>query len=67
MDVALSVTDRSAHEIFGSPDDIKFRSSLTLFREAAAEDAKMFRAALDRFYAGEPDQLTLEYIGAGSR
>lgn len=67
VDVVLSVSGRSAHEIFGSPDDVKFRSSLTLFSEAAAEEGDRFRVALRRFFAGEPDQLTLEHIRAGSR
>ncbi|WP_325053225.1 DUF1810 family protein [Sinorhizobium meliloti] len=49
---------------FGSPDDLKFRSSMTLFREAAAEDGQRFRLALERFFAGEPDHRT--YIGGGN-
>lgn len=67
VDVVLNVSDRSAHEIFSSPDDVKFRSAMTLFSEAAAEEGERYRVALERFYAGEPDQLTLEHIGAGSR
>ena len=51
--------DRSALEILGSPDDLKFRSCLTLFREAARDDADraLFVKALDRFYRGDPDEL----------
>lgn len=67
VDVVLNVPDRSADEIFGSPDDVKFRSSLTLFSEAAKENGERFRVALKRFFAGEPDQLSLEYIGDGTR
>ena len=53
---------RSAHAIFGSPDDMKFRSSMTLFGEAApAEPA--FRTALDRYFGGERDPLTLSRLG----
>ncbi len=48
----------SAREIFGSPDDLKFRSSMTLFAEAA-DDPSLFRAALNRYYAGEADERTL--------
>jgi uncharacterized protein (DUF1810 family) len=42
----------SALEILGSPDDLKFRSCLTLFREAASEnsDRGLFTEALDQFY-----------------
>lgn len=53
---------RSAHEIFGSPDDLKFRSCLTLF--ALATQAPLFREALDKYYGGELDALTVKLVGA---
>lgn len=65
-DAVLGITDRSAHNIFSSPDDLKFRSSMTLFNEAAVEDEERFRLALERFFAGEPDRRTLELIGGGN-
>ncbi len=49
---------RSIHDILGSPDDMKFYSSMTLFAEAAPADAA-FRAALDKYFGGEPDPATL--------
>jgi uncharacterized protein (DUF1810 family) len=55
------VEERSIHEIFGSPDDMKFRSSMTLF-DRAAEDETVFRAALDKYFGGRPDRLTLELL-----
>ena len=55
------VEDRSIHEILGSPDDLKFRSSMTLFARAA-EDDTAFRAALNKYFGGEPDRLTLELL-----
>ena len=55
---------REAHEIFGSPDDMKFRSSMTLFGQAAPEETR-FRTALDLFYRGEQDLLTLERLRSG--
>ena len=55
---------RSAREIFGSPDDLKLRSSLTLF-EAAAPDASVFTAALDAVCGGERDAETLRRLAAG--
>jgi uncharacterized protein (DUF1810 family) len=60
----LEHQDRSAHDILGSPDDLKFRSCLTLFREAAADDAGrgLFDAALQQFYSGAPDSITLELL-----
>ncbi len=52
----------SALQIFGTPDDLKFRSSMTLFA-AAAPNERLFREALSRYYGGEPDQRTLSLIG----
>jgi uncharacterized protein (DUF1810 family) len=60
-------TDRTANAIFGSPDDLKFRSCLTLFREAADDDADrgLFSGALETFYGGQPDQATLDILASG--
>ena len=55
----LDVQGKSAHEIFGSPDDVKFRSCLTLFARAAPDET-LFRAALNKYFGGEEDALTLE-------
>jgi uncharacterized protein (DUF1810 family) len=56
--------DKSALEILGSPDDLKFRSCLTLFRQAAFEDSDriLFTEALDQFYDGKPDPRTLDLL-----
>lgn len=58
-DAVNQLDGRSAHAIFGSPDDMKFRSSMTLFALAAGPDSA-FAAALDKFFAGERDARTLE-------
>ncbi len=55
------VDGRSAHEVFGSPDDMKFRSSMTLFARAAPEEP-VFRAALEKYCGGEEDPLTLDLL-----
>lgn len=55
------VEGRSIHEIFGSPDDLKFHSSMTLFARVAADDA-VFTEALRKYFAGERDRLTLERL-----
>ena len=55
------VEDRSIREILGSPDDLKFRSSMTLFARAA-EDEMIFCLALEKYFGGEPDPLTLELL-----
>ncbi|MFI7544033.1 DUF1810 domain-containing protein [Actinoplanes sp. NPDC049599] len=57
----LTVPGRSATEILGTPDDLKLRSSMTLFAHAA-EDPAVFRAVLDRFYGGEDDPATLQRL-----
>ena len=53
------VAGKSAHTIFGSPDDMKFRSCLTLFRAVAGKD-NVFGQALDKYFNGEPDSATLD-------
>ncbi|WP_244945193.1 DUF1810 domain-containing protein [Couchioplanes caeruleus] len=59
----LAVEGRTAREILGHPDDLKLRSSMTLFARAA-DDAAVFQAVLDKYYGGEPDPATLERIPA---
>ena len=46
-----------AHALFGPPDDLKFRSCMTLFHRAAPEET-LFADALRRFFDGKPDTLT---------
>ncbi|MFO1400076.1 MAG: DUF1810 domain-containing protein [Steroidobacteraceae bacterium] len=52
---------RSVADFFGYPDDLKLRSSLTLFAQAAPEEPS-FGAALERWFGGEPDPRTLELL-----
>ncbi len=52
---------RSVEAIFGYPDDLKFRSSMTLFSQVA-EDKTVFLAALDKYFGGEPDHRTLQLL-----
>lgn len=59
----LSVPARTAHDIFGSPDDLKFCSCLTLFELVASEPC--FAEALERFYAGRRDAATLTLTKSG--
>lgn len=59
-ELVLAVDGRSAQQIFGSPDDLKFRSCLTLF--AAATDGAVFRKALDKYFAGNDDEQTLRLL-----
>ena len=54
--------DRTAREILGTPDDLKFRSCLTLFQRAAPEEA-LFTEVLAQFYDGVADDATLRRLG----
>ena len=56
---------RSITEILGPIDGVKFRSSMTLFAEVAPGEP-VFRQALDKYFDGQPDPLTLERLGASS-
>lgn len=58
----LSHADRSALEIMGSPDDLKLRSSMTLFA-AAAPEQPVFREVLDTFFGGAADPRTERFLG----
>lgn len=62
VDLVLAVDGRSVHDIFGSPDDLKLRSSLTLFDHVAAHDP-VFGRALDRLFGGVRDDRTLALLG----
>jgi uncharacterized protein (DUF1810 family) len=57
------IDGRSADDIFGWPDNLKVRSSMTLFARATDESAE-FRAVLDKFYNGEDDPATIELLSA---
>jgi uncharacterized protein (DUF1810 family) len=59
-----AVRGSTALQIFGAPDDLKFRSSMTLF--ALAADESVFREALSRYFDGEPDPLTLQLLRSSS-
>ena len=56
--LVLAVEGRSAHEIFGTPDDLKFHSAMTLFARAAP-DEPLFRGALEKYFGGREDAATL--------
>lgn len=58
----LRHVDISAHAIFGSPDDIKFRSSMTLFARIAPDGP--YAQALADFYGGAVDETTLRLLDA---
>jgi len=59
--LVLEVNGRSAEEIFGYPDYLKFRSCMTLFLTAATDNT-IFNDALLKYFDGKPDQLTLDLL-----
>jgi len=62
----LSIGGRTAHEIFGSPDDVKLRSSATLFA-AVSPTGSVFHRLLDRYFDGTADERTLRLIASLAR
>ena len=59
---ALSVKGRSAHEIFGSPDDLKLHSCATLFA-CVSPAGSLFHRLLDQYFQGQLDAKTVELLG----
>ena len=55
------IQGRSIDQIFGHPDDLKFSSSMTLFASVAL-DNQVFKAALQKYFSGQLDPLTLERL-----
>ncbi|MDQ6926297.1 MAG: DUF1810 domain-containing protein [Candidatus Eremiobacteraeota bacterium] len=62
-EAALGVERRSAHDIFGSPDDLKLRSCMTLFAHVSP-DGSVFQRVLDRYFEGQPDPATIALLDA---
>jgi uncharacterized protein (DUF1810 family) len=56
--LALDVEGRKARDIFGPIDEMKFRSSMTLFARAASNE-DVFQRCIDKYFAGSPDPATL--------
>ena len=60
-EAVLQIRDRSAHEIFGSPDDLKLRSSATLFASVSPEGS-VFHRIIDKYFDGKRDVRTTELM-----
>ncbi len=68
-EAVLAIKDRSLAQIFGSPDDMKFQSSMTLFALAAGPGGSPFQQALDRWCGGKLDGNSvalLDHRGIGT-
>jgi uncharacterized protein (DUF1810 family) len=59
----LEIEGKTAKEVMGSPDDLKLRSSMTLFAVLAGPDSP-FQKVLDRYFAGVRDSRTTDYLSA---
>jgi len=62
--LVTTVQGRSIHQIFGSPDDLKFHSSMTLFAQAT-DDNEIFLQALRKYFDARFDSATLERLSIG--
>jgi uncharacterized protein (DUF1810 family) len=64
-ETVMGIQGRSAHEIFGSPDDMKLCSCATLFA-CVAPEGSVFERLLDQYFQGERDEQTLRLLGIAS-
>lgn len=60
-ELVLNIHGRSVESIFGCPDYLKFRSSMTLFAKISS-DKSVFMNALEKYYGGKSDPLTIERL-----
>ena len=63
-EAALGVTGRSAHELFGSPDDMKLQSCATLFA-SVSPPGSVFERLLQKYFDDTGDEKTLSLLGSG--
>jgi len=61
-EIVLGLEGRTVSDIFGSPDDMKVKSCMTLFDRAAEEQGSVFGKVLEKYYDGERDERTLELL-----
>ena len=59
--LVLALRNKTANEILGFPDDLKFQSCMTLFSQVAPEE-EVFKRALDCYFGGRPDENTLKLL-----
>lgn len=64
--VLLALDTNDAHRVIGAPDDLKLRSSMTLFALAEPE-INVFQKVLDKFYQGQMDEKTVRLLGVENR
>lgn len=64
-EVLLQLNNKNANTIFGFPDNLKLKSSMTLF-EIAAPEYVVFKEVLEQYFCGERDEKTISIISSGS-
>ena len=62
-ETVMAVKGRSASQIFGFPDDMKLKSSMTLFAVVAENPNSVFASVLEKYFQGEQDDRTLQLLG----
>ncbi|MEJ8755780.1 DUF1810 domain-containing protein [Pontibacter sp. H259] len=60
----LTINDKSANQVFGSPDDMKLKSSMTLFA-AVSDGNPVFRKVLETYFNGQEDTKTIQLLSTG--
>lgn len=60
-ELVLEIDGCTINQIFGYPDDLKFKSSITLFKQVA-EDNKIFKDAIVKYFDGQEDILTIDIL-----
>ena len=63
--LVLNIEGRTVEEIFGYPDNLKFRSCMTLFM-ASTTDNTLFKNALHKYFDSQPEQMTLDILAQQS-
>ena len=61
INLVIDIDGKSANAVFGDPDDLKFRSSMTLFL-VAAPHIDLFQRALNKYYDGQQDEITIQIL-----
>ncbi len=64
--LVLDVENKTVHDIFGTPDDLKLRSCMTLF-DAVAPHERVFRQVLERYFDGREDEASLALLSQASQ
>lgn len=61
LDILINLDCNNAYQIFGTPDDIKFKSSMTLFKQAEPSNVR-FDKILQKFFKGNQDEYTIQIL-----